>query len=253
MVLSVDGARTRVSRATRPPADPPSTMEVDPLGNRAGTITACWGRGRRRDCGAGRIAPGRSGPPPWWSPRRRSSGLYADVGQYAPGFWGRLPEAGTPWVVLAFLGGRCARRRACGAPAGAALVLLGLATYVLWVHLAYGTSLYNIANDGRGAWWAFLGLVLGCASGLAGASTRGGREGRRQLAWGYVVGVPLAEAVHVLAARVEPHAAALAVCLLGTAVALAMSASRRVARGGLLMSAAGWAFAGLIGARVLYS
>lgn len=178
-------------------------------------------------------------------------GVYADVGQYAPGSWGLLPEAGTPWVVLAFLGGRLARRPAVGALAGAGFLLLGLATYAAWVHLAYGTALHNITTDGRGAWWAGLGLVLGCVGGWAGASTNGGSEGRRQLAWGCVVGAPVAEAMHLLATSAAPPVT-IPVCLLGVGAALATFATRTVPRAGLLVSAAGWAIAGYAASLVLY-
>jgi len=97
-------------------------------------------------------------------------GVYADVGQYAPGFWGSLPGLGTPWVVLAFVGGRFTPGRVLGLLAGAGLMLLGLSTYAAWVHLAYGTSLYNITSDGRATSWACVAIVLGGASGLAGFS-----------------------------------------------------------------------------------
>lgn len=57
-------------------------------------------------------------------------GVYADVGAYAGGFWGTLPEMGTPWVLLAFAGGRMARRGAVtSALAGSCLILVGLASY----------------------------------------------------------------------------------------------------------------------------
>jgi hypothetical protein len=179
-------------------------------------------------------------------------GVYADVGQYAPGFWGSLPGLGTPWVVLAFVGGRFTPGRVLGLLAGAGLMLLGLSTYAAWVHLAYGTSLYNITNDGRATSWACVAMVLGGASGLAGFSSSVGSQRQRLLAWGYLVGVPVAEAVHVLSTQAEPQAAALALGLLGLSVAFATLASRRVAWSDLVMSATGWAFAGYVASLVLY-
>lgn len=80
-------------------------------------------------------------------------GAYADVGQYARGFWGTVPEAGTPWVLMAFLGGSLARRPLIAALAGAGLILVGLSAYVGLVHFAYATSLYNITTDGRASSW----------------------------------------------------------------------------------------------------
>lgn len=152
---------------------------------------------------------------------------------------------------MAFVGGRYSRGRVLGLLAGAGLMLLGLSTYVAWVHLAYGTSLYNITNDGQATYWACLAMVLGGASGLAGSSTRVGSQRQRPLAWGYLVG-PTAEAVHLLSMQAEPRAAALALGLLGLGVALATLASRRVAWGHLVMSATVWAFAGYLASLVLY-
>lgn len=122
-------------------------------------------------------------------------GVYADLGQHAAGFWGRLPELGSPWVLLAFAGGRTVRRPAAAAASiGFLLIVVGLATYGLFVHAAYGTQLRNVVLGGGAFYWGAVAAVLGPAAGVAGAgSTARRRATLRAAAWGFAVAVPLVE------------------------------------------------------------
>ena len=163
-----------------------------------------------------------------------------------------MPEAGTPWVLMAFLGGRLARRPLCAAPAGAGLILVGLCAYVALVHFAYATSLYNITTDGRASSWGTLAVLFGSASGVVGFWTWGEPERLRQAAWGFAIGVPVAEAAHVLLTPDHPSAVGLALALVLTGAALVLVASRKVSWGGLLVAAAGWAAVGYTASLVVY-
>ena len=139
-------------------------------------------------------------------------GVYADVGAYAGGLWGVLPEMGTPWVLLAFAGGRVARRgTVTSALAGSCIILLGLASYWAFMHLAYDVELYQYVGNGRGLSWSAMAVVLGTVAGLAGRSSAARTPRRAAAGWGFAVGVPLAEAARVLTSGDYPDAVALAV------------------------------------------
>ncbi len=154
-------------------------------------------------------------------------GVYADVGAYAGGFWGLLPEMGTPWVLLAFAGGRVAPRGAVtSALAGSCLILVGLASYWAFMHLAYDVELYQYVGNGRGLSWSTMAVVLGTVAGLAGRSSAARTPRRAAAGWGFAVGVPLAEAARVLTSGGFPNADALAVVLMTTAAATTVVALR---------------------------
>jgi hypothetical protein len=103
-------------------------------------------------------------------------GIYADEGQNVYGPLGWLPELGTPWVLIAFAGGRLwSRHLVASAIAGPALISIGLWSYWLYMEVAHGTPVYNMTNDGRGIYWLGLGCALGLAAALSGAFSRRGR------------------------------------------------------------------------------
>ena len=121
-------------------------------------------------------------------------GIYADEGQNVDGPLGWLPELGTPWVLIAFAGGRLwSRHLVAAALAGPTLISLGLWSYWLYMEVAHGTPIYNMTNDGRGIYWVGLGCALGLAAGLGGAFSRRGRL--RSVAWALAIAVPLAEGI----------------------------------------------------------
>lgn len=118
-------------------------------------------------------------------------GIWADEGQRAPGFAGYLPELGTPWLVLAFAAGRSIPRwaRWLAPVAAAASILLGLASYALFVHRHYGVA-YEQVSGGDLGYWTWLGLGVGA---LAGMLAFASRTGAAPLAWAALAAVPVAE------------------------------------------------------------
>jgi len=173
-------------------------------------------------------------------------GVYADVGSYAGGFWRTLPEMGTPWVLLAFAGGRVARRRGfTSALTGSCLILVGLVSYWAFMHLAYDVELYQYVGNGRGLSWSAMAVVLGTVAGLAGRSSAARPPWRSAAAWGFAVGVPLAEAVHVLISGGFPHTESLALVLTTTAAATTAVALRESRPGPLALASLAWCTLGL--------
>ena len=121
-------------------------------------------------------------------------GVWADQGQRLPGFWSQVPELGTPWVLLGFAAGRLWRRRWIVALlAGMGAVVMALISYYLFVHVRYGTGLYNAMNGARGVSLLALAAGVGAASGTAGAFTGAALAMTRTAAWTLVVAVPAAE------------------------------------------------------------
>lgn len=181
-------------------------------------------------------------------------GVYADVGQYADGFWGKLPELGTPWLLVAFAGGRVVERRPLvAAGTGLALILGGLAVYGLFVHLVHGTELYNVVMGGRASYWAVTAAVLGPVAGLAGAWSRLRRPLLRSIGWGFAVAVPLAELGRiVLLAQGYLHDPGLAISLVLLASAVALAALKEVWSPGLVTAAVAWAGVGYAASRLIH-
>jgi hypothetical protein len=160
-------------------------------------------------------------------------GVYADVGAYASGFSRLVPELGSPWVLLAFAGGRAAHGRVASGVAGSVLILLGLVSYWLFMRLAYDVELYQYVGNGRGFHWVSLGVVLGVLAGLMGRVSTSTRSLPRWAGWGFAVGTPLAETLRV--ASWYPWSGQLAAVLLVTAAGAALLAWRQTRRapGGL--------------------
>jgi hypothetical protein len=155
-------------------------------------------------------------------------GVFADRGQLLPGSWAVVPELGTPWALLGFAGGRLWLNRWLAASfTGLGLVVLALWAYYLYVHLQYGTELYNAMNGSRGSYLTALAAAVGAASGLVGSLTGATRPLTRTLAWGFVVAVPTSE---VWRARQYGDAGQeLQALLAGTALCLLLWAGRRTA------------------------
>jgi hypothetical protein len=195
--------------------------------------------------------PARSGSVPWrWFAALTVAslllGVYADVGGYAAGVWGVVPELGTPWVLLAFAGGRVARRRVVTAAAsGSLLILLGLATYWAFVHLAYGVELYQYVGNGRGLFWGALAIALGSAAGLAGRASTAPVRWRAAAGWGFAVGVAVAEGAHMLSWAGYSDSDALAAVLLTAAAATTGVALRDARLWPLALSSLAWSALGL--------
>jgi hypothetical protein len=178
-------------------------------------------------------------------------GVYADVGAYASGFWGTLPEMGTPWVLLAFAGGRVATGAVTSAVVGSCLILLGLATYWAFMHLAYDVALYQYVGNGRGLSWSTMAVVLGTAAGLAGRLSGARAPLRAAVGWGFAVGVPLAEAARVLLPDGYPDPEALALVLMTTSVATTVVALRQARPWPLALASLAWSTLGLTAYLVL--
>lgn len=155
-------------------------------------------------------------------------GVYADVGQRVTGVLGTVPALGTPWLLLAFVGGLIwAPRSVVAALSGPVLIVLGLCSYWTFVEVVHGTPTYNMTNDGRGLFWLVAATVLGAAGSVAGAVAGSQRRSLRPVGWGFAVAVPLAEAVRVIFFGLSPEPPILAVCLV-LAAALLLTASARV-------------------------
>jgi hypothetical protein len=172
--------------------------------------------------------------------------VYADVGAYADGFWGMLPEMGTPWVLLAFAGGRVAPSGAVTSVfAGSCLILLGLVSYWAFMHLAYDVELYQYVGNGRGLSWCVMAAVLGTVAGLAGRSSAAHTPWRSATGWGFAVGVPFAEAAGVLSSGGFPNTEALALVLLTAAAATTAVALREAPPWPLALASLTWSTLGL--------
>ena len=180
-------------------------------------------------------------------------GVYADLGQYAAGFWGRLPELGAPWLLLAFAGGRVANRStAAAALTGFLLVFGGLVSYGLFVHAAHGTQLHNVVFGGRAFYWAAVAAALGPAAGVAGAgSTSRRHETRRSVAWGFAVAVPLVECARVFASDYLDLRGVIVV-LLALSAGAAVVALREVRLLPLLAASAAWTALGYVVYRLVW-
>ena len=157
-----------------------------------------------------------------------------------------LPEMGTPWVLLAFAGGRAAHRGAVtSAAAGSSLILLGLASYWAFMHLAYDVELYQYVGNGRGLSWSMMAIVLGTVAGLAGRSSAARTPRRVAAGWGFAVGVPLAEAVHVLTPGGFPNPEPLALVLVTTASATTAVSLREARPMPLALASLAWSTLGV--------
>lgn len=179
-------------------------------------------------------------------------GVYADLGQHVKGFWGRLPELGTPWMLLAFAGGRTvARRPAVAALVGFLLIFGGLTSYGLFVHVVHGTELHNVVLGGRAGYWAALAAILGPAAGLAGSGSVSRRALRRTASWGFAVGVPLAELLRVVRSDGYLDLPGVTACLVVLTSLTAIAAVREVRPAPLAASTAVWGVIGYLLARLL--
>jgi hypothetical protein len=123
-----------------------------------------------------------------------------------------------------------------------ALVVLALWSYYLYVHLQYGTELYNAMNGSRGAYLTVLAAVVGAASGFAGALTAAANALTRTVAWAFVVAVPAAEAWRV--GQYGDAREGLQALLTGTALCLLVWAWRRTEPRWLLVVGT-WTWLGL--------
>ncbi len=171
-------------------------------------------------------------------------GVYADVGQYAGGFWGRLPELGAPWVLLGFAGGRLALRPPLvAAGAGLLLILGGLVSYALFVNVVHDVRLYNVVQSGGAYYWAAWAGIMGPLAGLAGAWSRARRPLLRLAGWAFAVGVPLAECARVLASDYLDQRGVI-VSLLVLSAAVASVALREVRLLPLAVAAGAWVSVG---------
>jgi hypothetical protein len=176
-------------------------------------------------------------------------GIYADEGQNVDGPLGWLPELGTPWVLIAFVGGRLwSRHLVAAALAGPALISLGLWSYWLYMEVAHGTPIYNMTNDGRGIYWLGLGCALGLAAALSGAFSRRGRL--RSVAWALVIAVPLAEGTVALNTMFGPPLA-IPFGLFAVAVALFCRSLSEASWQLTLVAAALWTVCGVAAAGLL--
>lgn len=172
-------------------------------------------------------------------------GIYADVGQYAGGFWGLLPELGAPWVLLAFASGRVANRRPLvAAGSGLLLILGGLVSYALFVHVVHEVRLYNVVRSGGAYYWAAWAALLGPLAGLAGSWSVAGRSTLRPAGWAFAVGVPLAECVRVSASDYLDARGVIA-SLLVLAAVVALFALREVRLLPLTAAVGAWVGVGL--------
>ncbi len=182
-----------------------------------------------------------------------SLGVYADVGQRAPGALGALPELGTPWLLLAFAGGAlCPRPRLLGSSCGAAVLLAGLTSYFVFVAVVHDVGYYNLTNDGRGTWWFGLAAVLGAGTGAVGTLTAHPDERLRTASWALLPALAAAEAERVVAGRIGPHPEQLAAVVVLSAVGLfayAVLRTRRSLR--TLAATVAWAAVGLVAAAVV--
>jgi hypothetical protein len=118
-------------------------------------------------------------------------GVWSDQGQRISGFGGHLPELGTPWVVLAFVAARLIPRRTRWASPVAAIcvIVVGLCSYAVYMHVRYGLSYHNVSG-GRMHHWFALGLVAGALAGILGWLSY---SHLAVVAWAVLAAVPLAE------------------------------------------------------------
>jgi len=136
------------------------------------------------------------------------------------------------------------RGAVASALAGSCLILLGLASYWALMHLAYDVELYQYVGNGRGLSWSAMAVVLGTVAGLAGRSSAA-RAPRRAAAWGFAVGVPVAEAVHVLTSGGFPSPEPLALVLVATAAATTAVALREARPWPLALASLAWSTLGV--------
>lgn len=170
-------------------------------------------------------------------------GVYADVGQLLDGAAGFVPALGTPWALLAMAGGAAWSRWAV-IPAlltGPVLIVIGLTGYWTWMNVAHDTPVYNMTNDGRGAYWIVLGIVVGTASAGAGVLACDPRQRWRAIGWGTCLAVPWGEGAMVLARDVGPNPVALAGGLVLVGLGILAWSSRSARLSWVLGTAAIWA------------
>jgi len=154
-------------------------------------------------------------------------GVFADEGQRLPGWWAEVPELGSPWILLAFVGARVWHQ----SPFRSILVgflspLIALGTYFLYVHVQYDVSMYNLLNDGRGAFWFGVAISAGLFAAIAGTLSRVDSVGLRSGAWGAVTALPVAE-IEFVAEMGRQHFAELRWLLLAMSIATALFALRQ--------------------------
>lgn len=173
-------------------------------------------------------------------------GVFADQGQRLPGFWAVVPELGTPWALLGFGAGRFWRhRRQIAVLAGLSCVVLALWAYYLYVHLQYGTELYNVMNGSRGSYLIVLAAAVGGASGFAGALSGAANAFARTAGWAFVVAVPAAEVWR--ASQYDDARHGLQALLTGTALCLLAWAWRYTGRWwALVVATFAWVGLGLL-------
>lgn len=109
---------------------------------------------------------------------------------------------GTPWLLLAFAGGRRTAGALGAAAYGAGLVLLGFVTYYAWLLLVTGLPWESVRHHHHIFGWLVVGAVAGAVCGLVGVLSRDPRSAVRTAAWAFVVAIPLVDlVVWVRAAR----------------------------------------------------
>jgi hypothetical protein len=134
-------------------------------------------------------------------------GIYADVGEYAPGVLNTVPLYAFPWVLLAVLWGVAARERAIAAVAGSAGIICGLVSWVVYKRIAYGQS--SVAGFLRDELWHWLALALlvGSVFGFAGALLSAS-SAMREVGWGLVAAAGFVEGGAVICLMWVRHRAA---------------------------------------------
>jgi hypothetical protein len=175
-------------------------------------------------------------------------GLGAQAGHHVPGdaYW--MASLGGPWLVVAFVAGAIADRRAWGALAGAATIVTGTLTYYWTVLLYHGIMLAPL-DPGRERYgvvmsigWSAAGTAVGAAFGYAGALwRRGGATLSAAAGAATLAGALVGEALLLRAAWDSPWAQRVLTLELaaGLAVALLLARGRRAAALAFTLAAAG--------------